>query len=200
MCPHHSDSSMTWPPSERLFHNKDFLWSAQTFAVAVSFIDMLEQFWWHIRNPHDQTILVLTFYTYPEQSKPCFKPKNLPKGFCRFLATESYSWIVFVFFNNDCLVQDRCRELKLVLLEPSGQEDSEYVINVFILAYLWMKQQCKTSGNIISRNLGGGRVECCGTHMPTEVGGIATLYEMDENDRFCGPYIVTLKEFFTHFT
>jgi hypothetical protein len=46
----------------------------------------------------------------------------------------------------------------------------------------------------------GGEGWCCGTNWPTEVVGIATLLEFDENHRFltvfCGPYTShTLKHF-----
>jgi hypothetical protein len=37
MCPHFSDSSTKWPPSENLFHHTDFLWTDQTFWIAISF-------------------------------------------------------------------------------------------------------------------------------------------------------------------
>jgi hypothetical protein len=44
MCPHFSDSSTTWPPSEHIFHHTDFLRSDLMFFFAVSFTDMLEPF------------------------------------------------------------------------------------------------------------------------------------------------------------
>jgi hypothetical protein len=51
----------------------------------------------------------------------------------------------FVFtLNDDCSASDRPRDLKMVSLEPSGNEDSEYVFSTF-LACLWTKWQQKTS-------------------------------------------------------
>ncbi len=44
--------------------------------------------------------------------------------------------------------QDRPRDLKLVSLEPSGNEDSEYVFKI-VPACLWTKRQRKTSYQFI---------------------------------------------------
>ncbi len=45
----------------------------------------------------------------------------------------------FSALHEDCLAQDRPRELKLVSLEPLGNEDSEYVFNIF--------HDCEQNGN-----------------------------------------------------
>jgi hypothetical protein len=42
----------------------------------------------------------------------------------------------FFHSNDDCSAQDRPRELKLVLLELSGNEDSEYVLKFF--QHVWV--------------------------------------------------------------
>jgi hypothetical protein len=38
----------------------------------------------------------------------------------------------FLPLNNDCSAQDRLRDLKLVSLELSGNEDSEYAFKTFL--------------------------------------------------------------------
>jgi hypothetical protein len=68
--------------------------------------------------------------------------------------------------------------MKLVSFEPSGNEDSEYVFNIF-LACLWTKRQHKTSGNTIFQSL-VGKEGHCGTNWPAEVVEIAALYEFDK--------------------
>jgi hypothetical protein len=80
----------------------------------------------------------------------------------------------------DCSAQNRPRELKLVSLEPPGHEDSEHDTKSFYS--IW-----KLNGNapLWSHNFCSlGRVGRCGTHFPTEAVVIATLWELDENDRF----------------
>jgi hypothetical protein len=42
------------------------------------------------------------------------------------------AWIICSILNNDCLAQDRPGELKLLSLEPSGNEDSENVFTIFL--------------------------------------------------------------------
>jgi hypothetical protein len=53
-----------------------------------------------------------------------------------------------LFFSLKQGAQDGRRELKLVWLELSGHEDSEYVRKYF-LAHLLMKRHCKTSKHFI---------------------------------------------------
>ncbi len=48
-----------------------------------------------------------------------------------FLAPEIFSRIVFATFNDNCSAQDKCRVPKLVWLEPSDHENSEYVKKIF---------------------------------------------------------------------
>jgi hypothetical protein len=91
-----------------------------------------------------------------------------------------------------------------MLLELCGHEDSEYIIKSFSGMYV-NETATQNVDNSIFCNLGGGR---CGTHMSTDVVEIATLEELDENDRFfttsCELYVhhiwVTLSEFCTLFT
>jgi hypothetical protein len=68
------------------------------FCVAISFIDVLENIFLHIQNPHDQTVLTkltLTLHNYAEPSNRCSKQKKLferilPASGTRELLTNSY--------------------------------------------------------------------------------------------------------------
>jgi hypothetical protein len=104
---------------------------------------------------------------------------------------------------DDCSAQKRPRELKLVSLELSENEDSEYVCKIF-LARLYMKIVMQNvQQHLFSKAAGERRSE---THWPTEVEVLetATLNGFDENDRFftisCDPYMdQTLRLFFYTF-
>jgi hypothetical protein len=78
--------------------------------------------------------------------------------------------------NDDSSAQNRPRELKVMSLEPSGNEDSEYALKV-VLACLLPKRQRKTSGNTIFQSLVGGGG--CGTNLPIEVVEMAKLCEFE---------------------
>ncbi len=89
-----------------------------------------EKYFLYIQNPHGLTvltILVLALCTYPKLSKAKMKMEKMIHD----VSSESLLRIVFAFLNKDCLAQERHRELKLVWLESSGHEDSEYVINTW---------------------------------------------------------------------
>jgi hypothetical protein len=58
--------------------------------------------------------------------------KNIPSGFCRFLAQKCSSRIISTSLNDYCSAQNRPRELKLVSLEVHGNEDSENVFKFFL--------------------------------------------------------------------
>jgi hypothetical protein len=57
--------------------------------------------------------------------------KNDPSGFCQILVIKCSSRIDFTSLNDDCSAQNKPRELKLVSLELSRNEDSEYVFKYF---------------------------------------------------------------------
>jgi hypothetical protein len=76
---------------------------------------------------------VLAFYAYPEMSNCHLKPQKRSE---MFLAPEIFSGIVFANFNDNCSAQDKCRVPKLVWLEQSDHENSEYVKKKYFLACL----------------------------------------------------------------
>jgi hypothetical protein len=96
MCPHFSESTK-WLPSKCLFHHRDFLGTGQTFGVAISFPDMLEQFQRHIQNPHSQVVLMIpisVLQAYPEQSS--FEDvKSIREQLFRRQKPEEISRIIF---------------------------------------------------------------------------------------------------------
>jgi hypothetical protein len=90
------------------------------FCIAILFIDVLENIFLHIQNPHDQTVLIiltLALHNYAEPSNRCLKLKTLSQRILPLLAPENSSQIVLSSFNEDCSVQDRFREPKLSWLE-----------------------------------------------------------------------------------
>ncbi len=91
-----------------------------------------------------------------EAEQSSFKVKtNDPSGFCQFLATKRSMQIFSSSSDDDFSAQNRPRDLKMVSLEPSGNKDSEYVDKI-VLACLWTKRQCKTSGDTLFHSLVGG--------------------------------------------
>jgi hypothetical protein len=117
MCPHFSDSSTRWPPSEQLFHHTDFLWTDQTFCV------------------HRHARKVLKTYSessFPDGSKDTnFRSLGLSwaeqlssfkvkKKMIQVVSTGFWcpnKQIVSVSSNDDSSDQNRPRVLKLLTLE-----------------------------------------------------------------------------------
>jgi hypothetical protein len=60
---------------------------------------------------------------------------NYVWSFCWFLASENSSQIVFAPSNDDCSAQNWPRELKLVLVEQPGNEDTKYVFIIFLACH-----------------------------------------------------------------
>ncbi len=123
-------------------------WCCQMICVAFSFTDKLERFWRHFQNLHFQAGL-----RQFQLSKPILSCANIVwwcgnnsgGAFWSQKPTET-AWIIFSASNDDCLAQDRPRDLKLLV--PHGNEGSEYVIKN-VIACLWMKRQCKISDQFI---------------------------------------------------
>jgi hypothetical protein len=125
--------------------------------------------------------------------------KNDPSGSCRFLVPKRSSRIVSAASNNDSSAQNRPRELKLMSLEPSGNEDYQYVFKI-VLACLLTKRQCNT---IFQSLLGGGRALWDKlAHRGSGNGNIfVNLMKMIDSSLPSVTHIwVTLSDFFTHFT
>ncbi len=125
-------------------------WYRRTFCVVVSFTHLLEFFFYIFRNLmtrrfHHPNIVI---YVYPEPSNHHLDSKTICEKFSGARIQQKHLGLFFAALNGDCSIQDGCRELKLVWLEPSGHKDSEYVRKYF-LAHLWMKQHCKTSEHFI---------------------------------------------------
>ncbi len=139
--------------TQRFFNHTDFLLTVRTFCqafwTAVLFTEVPESFFWHIQNPHDQTVLTNIRLYRPILSQAIAKAaKNDQRGFCWFLVPKSSAWIIFVSLNDYCTAHKRHREPILVWLEFPDHGDSEYARKNF-LAHLWTKQQFKMSGNTI---------------------------------------------------
>jgi hypothetical protein len=68
------------------------------------------------------------FKAYPQLSNSSLRIK---KRFAMSIVVPETIRNLFDNSNGDCLAQDRPRELKLVSLEPSVNEKSEYLIKIF---------------------------------------------------------------------
>jgi hypothetical protein len=71
-------------------------------------------------------------YVYPEPSNHHLDSKTICEKFSSARIQQKHLGSFFAALNGDCSIQDGCRELKLVWLEPSGHKDSEYVRKYFL--------------------------------------------------------------------
>jgi hypothetical protein len=162
-----------------------FLWSAQTFCVAVLFIDMLEKIFQLLRIfiPDDSNRIwlcttiqswVIVVWSRTKQSK-----RLLPVLARRELLLNNSASL-----DDDCSAQYRHRESKLAWLEPSGHEDSEYNrCRVIYMACLSTKHQYKTSGDTIFCSQGPLQSWSRPWHTWPQVMEIAAFQEFYNNDR-----------------
>ncbi len=158
MCPLSFDSLTRWPTSRRLFHHTDFFWRAWAFCVAVSFTDIVEQFWGHIQNPFFYVVLLvlmLALYDYPKLRNHCWKVQKtiwkVSAGFRRRKApSESFPLLKMLIAQLKIGLESK----KLVSIVLPCYEDSEYVLNISLWC-LWTKRHCKTSGDTIYCHLRG---------------------------------------------
>jgi hypothetical protein len=63
--------------------------------------------------------------------------KKRSEGFCQFLVPKRSSQIVLASSNDDPSAPNRPEDLKLVSLEPSGNEDFEYVLKIVLAREQW---------------------------------------------------------------
>jgi hypothetical protein len=117
----------------------------------------------------------------------------------RFLAPKHTSRIVLATSNDDSSAQNRPRDLKVVPLEPSRNEDAEYVFQI-VIACLLKKWQCKMSGNTIFQSLfgGGGSLWDKLVHRVAEMATVNVMKMIDYSLPSVTHIRVTLLDFFLH--